>query len=171
MRIIFNIFILSISLKELIMQCPDLSGNPVNATDCSSKSDDSNFCCMLSSPGYNPSDTKCYKLSKDNYVGQNSIVIGGSSWRMNCDNAKPTVKESAACGNSNPLSASDCWYSSTLDNSCCYYNVTKTCQWSVAKKTGIVTKDNNITLNCSQNFLTISYILILYFSFIILGDI
>ena len=153
-------------------QCVNGGGSPIDVTDCTKNNNESNYCCMLSSPGYNPSTRMCMNIPKNSFVGQNTYNYNNLSWRLNCGNAPVTIIKGAACGNSLPLRPADCWLFSQIDSSCCFYlsnNSTGTpgCEWLGSKKMGQTLNNNNILLNCNENFLSGSNLILLVISFVL----
>jgi hypothetical protein len=167
--------ILVITFGYISTQC--VSGNvPKTFEDCGSKSDDQNYCCLISTPGYTPSEQKCVEVSKNNYYGQNRYILDEETWNMNCGNkADPMVVKGGQCGNSDPIYAVDCWEFSTMRNSCCFYlsgNTTGTpsCQWYDEKHSGnILSKSSRILLSCDSTYSSVSYSMLTLMVIVLLG--
>jgi hypothetical protein len=166
----FSYLVILLSLVQVVFpQCLSVS-NPIDNTQCTKYSDSNNYCCYLTSPGYNPTDRKCIQIAPQNYVGQNVYQYNNLTYNLNCGSVAPYVKEGGACGNSNPVFAADCWFFSTMDNSCCFYysnNVTGIpgCQWWAGKQSTNTTKPPTyLMLSCDgQFFLVNKFLLVVYF--------
>ncbi len=164
---LYKILILVFIFNSITSQCVNGGGNPVSSYDCLKNADNStNYCCMLSSPGYNPTNQMCILLPVSSYVGQDSYLYGNLTYKIDCGSPYVTPVKAGPCGNTNPLHSADCWMFSNYDSSCCYYkseNTTGTpgCQWLGKKTTGKVLNDALIELNCSSTFNKIRLIILL----------
>ena len=158
-------FALLIMLIGINSQCNELS-NPVNAIDCTVNNDSTNYCCMLSSPGYNPTTKMCTRLPRENFIGQTLYLYNSLTWKLNCGDAPVIWQKGQTCGNPNPQYQAECWDFSNAYSSCCYYlsgNTTGTagCQWLGNKNMGNTTNEQNIILSCSGMHNKLSLFLIL----------
>jgi hypothetical protein len=159
-----NLFISLFILLLGYINCQCLAtSNPNSYEDCVKNSDDQNYCCLVSTPGYQPAEKKCVQLAKNKFYGQNRVTIQGETWNMNCGkDAEPYVVEGGQCGNLDPIFGIDCWAFSTMHNSCCLYksqNTTGTpaCQWYFEKHSGnILSRTGSLLLSCDMSFLSIS---------------
>ena len=167
-----------ITMISLNLSAPcDDSIKPINSNECTRNSDNStNYCCMVSSPGFNPVSSKCLQIPINSYSGQNIYIMNNLTWNLDCGKPAVTPVKGAACGNPNPVFAYDCWQFSTMESSCCQYlsgNTTGTaaCQWLGGKIVGNTTKNtpNGYLLNCSATYLSFNMSLfILVLAYLIL---
>lgn len=171
----FTKVFLIFALIDACLLCGNETSQPTNVTECTDQSDSSNYCCMLSSPGYDPLQTKCVSMSKQEYTGQYLYVQDNVYWRLNCGDLPITMEAGLNCGNPNPVQPTDCWLTSSDDSSCCYYlsnNLTGTpgCMWLGEKNFGNITQNTpkNILLTCSGHTLIVYFYLILTLSFLII---
>ena len=155
-------------------QC--ISTTPNTSSDCTNLSGGNNYCCMISSPGYDPTNRQCIQISKNNFFGQTIYYdTNNLSWNLNCgDNAQAFVAAGGQCGNTKPNFAFDCWSFSTLHNSCCYYlsgNFTGTpgCQWFPSKFSGnTLNSQSKILLECKGNYASVNFALIVLLALVLL---
>jgi hypothetical protein len=169
------IFATIILLGYIHGQC--VTGTTPNTfEDCTKNSNEQIYCCMISTPGYQPAEKKCMEVSKNNFYGQNRVSIEGETWNLNCgEDAEPYVVEGGQCGNSDPVFAVDCWAFSTLRNSCCYYLSQNTtgipaCQWYDEKHSGnILSEKNKYLLSCDMSFISVSYSMLILLGIIFLA--
>lgn len=164
---LYKISILILILNSITSQCITGGGNPATSYDCLKNSDNTtNYCCMLSSPGYNPTNQMCVQMPVSSYIGQNSYLFGNLTYKLDCGNPYVTPIKGGPCGNTNPIYSADCWMFSNYDSSCCFYksgNTTGTpgCQWLGKKKTGQVLNDDSIELTCTGTFNKVGLIVLL----------
>jgi hypothetical protein len=174
-KINLYVSIIVIALGYIHSQCVSETA-PKTFEDCLNNSDDQNYCCMISTPGYQPDEQKCVQVSKNNYYGQNRYTLNGETWNMNCGSeAEPVFVKGGQCGNSDPIYAVDCWAFSTLHNSCCFYlsaNTTGTpaCQWYDEKHSGsILSTKSHMILSCNATHSSVSYSMLTLMVIVLLG--
>lgn len=131
------------------------NSTPKSIEDCQSGSDDSNYCCFILSPGYDPIIKECVYFEKSKYHGQREYIeklqVGGNFYRMDCGDIEVKPKKGELCGNDIITNPADCWAFSTQDNSCCSTFEKDKCMW-YKKKAGNITDDESIgLLLCSSN--------------------
>jgi hypothetical protein len=155
-------------------QACNSSINPTSSLDCLKNGDNStNYCCMLNSPGFNPTSRSCLQLPVSSYYGQNIYNYNNLTWNLNCGNPTVTPVTGGLCGNQNPNFAYDCWQFSNRDSSCCLFysgNLTGTpgCQWLGTKKTGNTTSPaTGYLLNCSASYLGLQILVLVLASLIL----
>lgn len=161
-------------IKLYKSQVCDSSINPASSLDCLKNGDNStNYCCMISSPGFNPTSQSCLRLPVSSYYGQKIYNYNNLTWNLNCGNPTVTPVTGGLCGNQNPAFAYDCWQFSNLDSSCCMFysgNITGTpgCQWLGTKKTGNTTSPaTGYLLNCSATSLELKFFVFVFALFIL----
>ncbi len=143
--------------------CPTNS-KPSKVEDCTAHSTSTNFCCMLSSPGYKPTNTLCKELSLSEYTNQNIYPYEGGFYNIDCGNPEFNPVKGNACGNQNPVKQNDCWYFSTMDSSCCFHqpnNTQASCKWLGSKDIGVVELDDDVKMYCASGYIRLGVMVII----------
>jgi hypothetical protein len=169
-NLIFNFVVFHFFFLDMIFSaCPNGGGNPLTAFDCYSKTQGTNPCCMISSPGYSPANRMCVEIPSSSYSGQRIYTYNNLTWSLDCGKVEVKVVAGGVCGNLNPTLGFDCWSFSTKDSSCCFYknNLTNApaCQWLGDKKMGNATL-NGYNLICGSSFLIFNSLILVFISFL-----
>ena len=166
-KLIFIILLKSF-VNILTYVCPyQKSDSPY---DCFKQAVNGTFCCYITPLEGSSTDSYCYSLKIEDYLGNLNINHNSLVYEIDCGLGSTfmdtdwnmTLEDRQICGSENPNNEIDCFKGSMKDNSCCYYegHGLKGCYWLGIKYDGMISKDG-YNFKCKAKYLSESTFIIL----------